>query len=475
MAAVPFALTQPLSGIWKVYAAASGDALAPGVTALSLGSTLTLSHGSDVPWGTYYVSVTEPGLAESIRAALTVVGEYSITYHLDGVEGPADTVYQANTLPCTLPVLSRQDKVFMGWYDNESFTGSPVTEIAEGSIGAKNYWAWWVDPPPPIDVGSPGTGGLRWSYAEGVITLQDGANVTLTGSTAGEAANRVVVEPGASVIVKLSNVSITRTYPIGDGSAWANFSGDGATVVLLLEGENTVTVSAYYTGGQYAFNVANLIIDSASSVNAGTDASSRSTLGTLRASAGGLGDMHYGEDPGAAFGDSLTLLGGVVTAESGYDNFMTVYGSAFTLKGGVFITSTHIYARGANNVSTFSRPADSTGIVFAGEWIHGYNRDFWVDWHHNYISQALPNTAGDLIITGSEEVAVDAEAKTITLNAPLTIPNGVTLRIPADWTLKLNNHTLTIETGGTVLCSDWPGGSVLGDLTGHSDSGAITN
>jgi hypothetical protein len=469
MAAVPFALTQPLSGIWKVYAAASGDALAPGVTASSLGSTLTLSHGSDVPWGTYYVSLTEPDKPESLRAALTVVGEYSITYHLNGMDGPADTVYQANTLPYTLPVLSAADKVFMGWYGNESFTGSEITEIPAGTLGPVSYWAWWVDPPPPIDVGSPGSSGPRWSFSNRVITLQNGANVTLTGSTT---SNRVVVEPGASVMVKLSNVSIIRSA--NGSSAYTAFSGYNAAVTLLLEGENTVAVNEYYTRGDYAFNVTNLTIDSAASANAGTDASSRSTLGTLNARGGGNnqeGSLASGRDPGAAFGGGdITLLGGVVIGESSYDHYRAVYsGGNFILKGGVFIASQIIHAE-------FSRPALSTGIVFAGGWINRYNFDWrGYDGMGYDISVALPNTAGDVIITGDEVTVEAGSAKTITLNAGLAIPAGATLRVPYGWTLKLNGHTLAIADGGTVLCSDWPGGSVVGDLTPESGSGTITD
>ncbi|MDR1786291.1 MAG: hypothetical protein LBR23_07535, partial [Spirochaetaceae bacterium] len=175
---------------------------------------------------------------------------------------------------------------------------------------------------------------------------------------------------------------------------------------------------------------------------------------------------------GAAFGGgNITLLGGVVIGESGHYNYRAVYsGGNFILKGGVFIASQIIHAE-------FSRPALSTGIVFAGGWINRYNFDWrGYDGVGYDLSVALPNTAGDVIITGSEEVAVEGgSTKTITLNAGLTIPSGVTLRIPALWTLKLNGHTLTIASGGTVLCSNWTGGSVEGDLTPELDSGIITN
>jgi hypothetical protein len=140
--------------------------------------------------------------------------------------------------------------------------------------------------------------------------------------------------------------------------------------------------------------------------------------------------------------------------------------------GGVFIASQIIHAE-------FSRPALSTGIVFAGEWINRYNFD-WRGYDDNLydisVAQEENNIPGDVIITGDEVTVEAGDAKTITLNADLTIPDGVTLRIPEGWTLKLDGQTLTIEPGGTVLCSEWTGaGFVAGNLTPELGSGTITD
>ena len=44
----------------------------------------------------------------------------------------------------TLPTnMSLTGKDFKGWYDNPSFTGSPVTEITTTDCGDKEYWAKW--------------------------------------------------------------------------------------------------------------------------------------------------------------------------------------------------------------------------------------------------------------------------------------------------------------------------------------------
>jgi hypothetical protein len=77
-AAVEFTLSndpQYAAGtVWRVYAAASGTETAAGVSAAHSGQTLTLSHGSDVPAGDYYVAAQASGLSESGRLKLTVIG-----------------------------------------------------------------------------------------------------------------------------------------------------------------------------------------------------------------------------------------------------------------------------------------------------------------------------------------------------------------------------------------------------------------
>jgi uncharacterized repeat protein (TIGR02543 family) len=429
MANAPFNLTNSFEdgAVWKVY---DGYALASGVTVSVAWPTLTLSHASDVPAGTYDVTVTEPGKGESDRAALTVIGQYSITYHLDEgtLPGGAPETYRTDELPLSLPAPTREGYFFIGWYDNAQFQGNPVTMIPADSTGPKEFWAKWC-----IDVGiTTSVVSEGWSYDMDtkVITIEDGADVTLTGSTG---SNRVVVAPGATATVTLRNVTIWS-----GSSNVVVFNGTDATVALLLEGNNTVTASMEPAGGFsmgcYAFKVTNLIIDSASSVNAGTDASSRSTLGTLRAAGGGWGSTGHGRDVGGAFGGSVTLLGGVVTAESGYFNYQAVNGS-LTAKGGVFI--------GKNYVSTFT--AGSLAVVFLV----------------GAPSAAYQDDHGDLVACGSE---VSFDGNTITLNEALTIPSGVTLRVPSGWTLNTNGF---LTNNGTVIKD----GTISGDISG---TGTVT-
>lgn len=71
---------------------------------------------------------------------------YTVTLHLNGGSlkaGQEDlTSYQSGTA-VTLPVPERDGYGFAGWYENDNFEGSPVTEIPATATGNKNYYAKW--------------------------------------------------------------------------------------------------------------------------------------------------------------------------------------------------------------------------------------------------------------------------------------------------------------------------------------------
>lgn len=88
-ASVNFTLTSAPTGTYKVYDHATNNTTPNGVSVNVVGTTLTLSHPTDLPTGTYYVSVTETGKTESARLALTVTAyvapvSYNITMQDDG-------------------------------------------------------------------------------------------------------------------------------------------------------------------------------------------------------------------------------------------------------------------------------------------------------------------------------------------------------------------------------------------------------
>ncbi len=70
---ISFLLTTAPEGTYMVYADDTTELIHHSVTAELKDKTLTLTcSGDDIPVGTYYITVTESGKAESERLALTV-------------------------------------------------------------------------------------------------------------------------------------------------------------------------------------------------------------------------------------------------------------------------------------------------------------------------------------------------------------------------------------------------------------------
>lgn len=75
----------------------------------------------------------------------TIVTNYYITYVLNGGTNAAGnpTTYADNVGVASFANPTRTGYQFGGWYDNASFTGSPVTNIPAGSSGDKTLYAKW--------------------------------------------------------------------------------------------------------------------------------------------------------------------------------------------------------------------------------------------------------------------------------------------------------------------------------------------
>jgi len=71
---------------------------------------------------------------------------YDIDYHLNkgtnNHNNPDSYTIEDNI---TLLDPTRSGYVFAGWYDNEDFHGSPVTQIQPGSTGDKDFYAKWIN------------------------------------------------------------------------------------------------------------------------------------------------------------------------------------------------------------------------------------------------------------------------------------------------------------------------------------------
>ncbi len=124
---------------WKVYnVATNGTALAEVTAAYDTGENkLTLSHLTDIPSGTYYVSVTETDKAESLRLALTVNDYVPPIDVTDVTLSPTTLSLYKNTTPNTAiltPIIapSNATNKDVTWSSNNS----AVATVSNGVVTA---------------------------------------------------------------------------------------------------------------------------------------------------------------------------------------------------------------------------------------------------------------------------------------------------------------------------------------------------
>ncbi len=78
----------------------------------------------------------------------TIIGEYIITYNLNGGNIDNSTgIYRESYKPgraeIALQTPTRNGYTFKGWYDNEDLNGSAITTVPKESIGDKEFFAKW--------------------------------------------------------------------------------------------------------------------------------------------------------------------------------------------------------------------------------------------------------------------------------------------------------------------------------------------
>lgn len=94
---------------------------------------------------------TSYGVSENITLSsdLTLYAQwsqkYTITYELNGGtnHGGNPTYYTKDSLDFTLKSPTQNGCEFLGWYENESFSGNPVIQITKGTTGNKTFYAKW--------------------------------------------------------------------------------------------------------------------------------------------------------------------------------------------------------------------------------------------------------------------------------------------------------------------------------------------
>jgi hypothetical protein len=122
--------THDNASVWRVYAGAAGGSALGTVSAGSTDATLTLTAvgTSDIPGGTYYVSVAEPGEEESLRTAVTVLEWYVVMVTFTQPLDEAESINLSAAAGLTL-----------------SWTANTAVNVGSSYISGASTKTWYLD------------------------------------------------------------------------------------------------------------------------------------------------------------------------------------------------------------------------------------------------------------------------------------------------------------------------------------------
>ena len=251
-----------------------------------------------------------------------------------------------------------------------------------------NYGTWKGNEPVPfggntIDMSIPiphPCGGVGWSYADNIYTIEDGANVYITGTNLNKR-GITVASNAKNVNITLNNVSIEFSW--GSEILCPLFLNSGATVNLTILGENTLNTGNGNGNGHAGIQVSEgatlniggsgrLIVTSSGSGGAGIGGGSGSSGGTITITggtiiaAGSSGGAGIGGGSGGS-GGKITITGGTVTATGG--NNGAGIGGGFSGSGGIITINGGIINTTGNNQGA-GIGGGSNGYI-SGSWVGG--------------------------------------------------------------------------------------------------------
>ena len=140
-------------------ATTNGGECATEPTTVLHGATLTTIPDATKAHWTFNGWFTQPVGGVQLTSGMTVkqnygtayaqftVENYTVTLHApeEATLTPGDVTEYTYGTGATLPSVTREGCTFSGWYDNDSYTGEPVTEITTTDFGNKEYWGKWED------------------------------------------------------------------------------------------------------------------------------------------------------------------------------------------------------------------------------------------------------------------------------------------------------------------------------------------
>lgn len=109
-------------------------------------NTFTWNEMTYTTSGIYTATLTNAvGCDSTATLDLTILYRFPITYTVnDGVMPAEYPITYIQGVGATLPVPTKLNNRFDGWYDNPTFTGSPITVIGNTESGDRQYYALWT-------------------------------------------------------------------------------------------------------------------------------------------------------------------------------------------------------------------------------------------------------------------------------------------------------------------------------------------
>lgn len=105
----------------------------------------SIVYENNINPGTATAELTIGGATAQISFTI-VPPSYHVTLHTNGGDGGTDLTSYTYGTGAVLPTnWKKTGYIFSGWYDNENFTGTAVTNISGTDTGDKEYWAKWTD------------------------------------------------------------------------------------------------------------------------------------------------------------------------------------------------------------------------------------------------------------------------------------------------------------------------------------------
>ena len=163
---------------------------------------------SDSEFTTSVTQIVKGTTGDKVLYAKWTPIDYSIVYYLDGGSNAASNpaTYTIETPTITLAEATKEGYTFAGWYDNEEFSGEPVTQIAKGTTGTLGLYAKWTVNQYTITFDSAG------GSAVDAITQNYGTNVVAPAAPTRDGYTFAGWDPEVPATMPAANTTLTAQW-----------------------------------------------------------------------------------------------------------------------------------------------------------------------------------------------------------------------------------------------------------------------